>query len=51
MGIRIFPRKDGPKLFLGRDKERDFHGEKLKNDPHASTTDPDARLLIWLTGH
>jgi hypothetical protein len=25
--------------------ERDFHGEKRKNDTHASTTDPDARLF------
>jgi transposase len=24
---------------------RDFHGERRKNDTHASTTDPDARLL------
>ncbi len=24
--------------------ERDFHGERRKNDTHASTTDPDARL-------
>jgi transposase len=27
-----------------RNAERDFHGEKRKNDTHASTTDPDARL-------
>src|SRR5262249_2455765 len=25
--------------------ERDFHGEKRKNDTHCSTTDPDARLF------
>ncbi len=25
--------------------ERDFHGEQRKNDTHASTTDPEARLL------
>jgi transposase len=25
--------------------ERDFHGERRKNDTHASTTDPEARLL------
>ena len=25
--------------------ERDFHGEKRKNDTHSSTTDPDARLF------
>jgi len=28
----------------GRNKERDFHGEKRCNDTHESTTDPDARL-------
>jgi hypothetical protein len=26
---------------VGRNKERDFHGESLKNDTHGSTTDPD----------
>ena len=29
----------------GRNAERDFHGERRRNDPHASTTDPDARLF------
>jgi transposase len=29
----------------GRNGERDFHGEKRKNDTHCSTTDPDARLF------
>ncbi len=28
----------------GRDRERDFHGEKRSNETHGSTTDPDARL-------
>jgi transposase len=28
-----------------RNAERDFHGEKRKNDTHSSTTDPDARLF------
>jgi transposase len=28
----------------GRNGERDFHGETRRNDTHASTTDPDARL-------
>jgi transposase len=28
----------------GRNGERDFHGEKRKNDTHESTTDPDAKL-------
>ena len=34
------PRRGG-----GRNAERDFHGEKRKNDTHSSTTDPDARLF------
>src|SRR3954471_667341 len=29
----------------GRNGARDFHGEQLTNDTHASTTDPEARLL------
>ena len=29
----------------GRNAERDFHGQKRKNDTHFSTTDPDARLF------
>jgi IS5 family transposase len=29
----------------GRNAERDFHGEKRANAIHASTTDPDARLI------
>lgn len=28
----------------GRNKERDFHGEKRTNETHESTTDPEARL-------
>ena len=28
----------------GRNKQRDFHGEKRSNETHESTTDPDARL-------
>jgi hypothetical protein len=28
----------------GRNGERDLHGETRRNDTHASTTDPDARL-------
>ena len=28
----------------GRNGSRDFHGERRRNDSHASTTDPDARL-------
>jgi len=29
----------------GRNGESDFHGQKRSNETHASTTDPDARLL------
>ena len=29
----------------GRNAARDFHGEKRSNETHASTTDPDARLM------
>lgn len=29
----------------GRNNERDFRGKTLRNDTHASTTDPDARLF------
>ena len=29
----------------GRNASRDFHGERRRNDTHASTTDPDARLF------
>jgi transposase len=29
----------------GRNAERDFHGEKRKNDTHRSASDPDARLF------
>jgi transposase len=29
----------------GRNRARDFHGERRSNDSHASTTDPDARLF------
>jgi hypothetical protein len=46
--MKSFVPKDGsdpPVSGGGRNAERDFHGEKRKNDTHASTTDPDARLL------
>ena len=42
--IKSFQPKDGPKPPVGRNQERDFHGKKLKNDTHESTTDPDSRL-------
>src|SRR5215204_5006870 len=35
---------DEPPAGGGRNAERDFHGERRRNDTHASTTDPDARL-------
>lgn len=35
---------DSPDQGGGRNPEVDFHGEKRRNDTHASTTDPDSRL-------
>lgn len=49
--IKSFRPKDGPGPPVGRNQERDFHGEKLTNDTHASTTDPDARLYKKGKGH
>jgi IS5 family transposase len=47
--MKSFVPKDGsaepPASSGGRNAERDFHGEKRKNDTHCSTTDPDARLF------
>jgi transposase len=46
--MKSFVPKDGsnpPAEGGGRNAERDFHGEKRKNDTHSSTTDPDARLF------
>jgi transposase len=44
--MKSFRPKDGSgePLAPGRNGERDFHGEKRRNETHASTTDPDARL-------
>ena len=44
--IKSFRPKDGSGAppGPGRNGTRDFHGEKLSNETHASTTDPDARL-------
>ncbi|MGO8865177.1 MAG: IS5 family transposase [Alphaproteobacteria bacterium] len=44
--IKSFRRKDGKDEGggLGRNAERDFHGEKRSNETHESTTDPEARL-------
>src|SRR4030081_2062251 len=39
------PSGQGPTEGSGRNRERNFHGEKRKNETHASTTDPDARLF------
>jgi transposase len=47
-GQKSFRPKDedgGSSSSGGRPRERDFHGERRTNDTHASTTDPDARLL------
>jgi len=45
--LKSFRSKDGSgePPAPGRNGERDFHGEKRSNQTHASTTDPDARLL------
>jgi transposase len=49
--MKSFVPKDGsggppaPTAGGGRNAERDFHGEKRRNDTHSSTTDPDARLF------
>ena len=44
-GQKSFRRKDGKGKPPGSAGEVDFHGEKRKNQTHASTTDPDARLF------
>jgi Transposase DDE domain len=45
--LKSFRPKDGSgePPDLGRNGERDFHGERRRNDTHASSTDPDARLF------
>jgi len=46
-GHKSFKKKDGKKPKKPSDPGNpsvDFHGEKRKNDTHASTTDPEARL-------
>jgi len=46
--MKSFRPKDGPDdgpPVGGRNGERDFHGERRRNDTHASTTDPEARLF------
>jgi IS5 family transposase len=44
-GQKSFRRKDGKGKPPGPAGAVDFHGEKRKNQTHASTTDPDARLF------
>jgi len=50
--LKSFRRKDGQDdpPGPGRNSVRDFRGEKLSNETHASTTDPDARLYKKATG-
>ena len=48
--MKSFVPKDGSRpppgdAGVGRNADRDFHGEKRSNDTHASATDPDARLF------
>jgi transposase len=38
------PRDGGPGNGIGRNDTVDFHGKSLKNETHASTTDPESRL-------
>jgi Transposase domain (DUF772) len=42
---KSFRRKDGRGNLPEAGGDVDFHGEKRKNETHASTTDPDARLF------
>src|SRR4029434_4618170 len=44
--MKSFVAKDGSDEppSLGRNGERDFHGEQRRNETHASTTDPEAKL-------
>jgi transposase len=50
--MKSFRRKDGSDdpPGPGRNRPRDFRGEKLSNETHASTTDPDARLYKKAAG-
>lgn len=46
--LKSFRPRDGsddPPSGGGRNAERDFHGEPRRNDTHASTTDPEAKLF------
>ena len=44
-GQKSFRPKDDDRGPGGEGSERDFHGERRKNDSHESKTDPDARLF------
>lgn len=44
------PSGTGRGQYGGRNAERDFHGEKRRNDTHSSTTAPDARLFRKAAG-
>jgi transposase len=50
--MKSFRRKDGSDEppGPGRNSRRDFRGEKLSNETHASTTDPNARLYKKAAG-
>jgi transposase len=53
--LKSFKPRDGsddapPPAGRGRNAEADFHGQKRRNETHASTTDPDARLYRKGTG-
>lgn len=45
------PRDDDQEPPAGKNPTRDFRGEKLANDTHASTTDPEARLYRKSSTH
>lgn len=45
------PRDDDQEPPAGKNPTRDFRGEKLVNDTHASTTDPEARLYRKSSTH
>ena len=42
--VRAKDGSDDPPEGGGRNPERDFHGQKRKNDTHESSTDPESRL-------
>lgn len=45
------PRDDDQEPPAGKNPNRDFRGEKLVNETHASTTDPEARLYRKSSTH